>query len=136
MEHLLRKGIISCELYFKILVGGTIFLKSRFFLKSQFLKSWFYCNNVIPGSIALNETRTTKLHIVIFADEHFQSVNHLQIDTIKCFSRKKRLQGISTTVFSTQKFRPRTFQSQNIWLWTFQLWAFHPWAFRPWAFQP
>ena len=31
------------------------------------------------------------IHIVIFADEYYQSQNHLQIDTMKCYSKKKRL---------------------------------------------
>ena len=86
-------------------VVGTIFLKLRFFLKSQF-RDFTVIMLYIPGSIALNETRTSKLHIVFFTDEYFQSVNHLQIDTIKCFSKKKRLQGISTMVFSTPNFDP------------------------------
>ena len=31
------------------------------------------------------------IHIVIFADEYYRSQNHLQIDTMKCYSSKKRL---------------------------------------------
>ena len=35
--------------------------------------------------------RNSTIHIVIFADEYYQSQNHLQIDTMKCYSKKKRL---------------------------------------------
>ena len=35
--------------------------------------------------------RNSTVHIVIFADKYYQSQNHLQIDTMKCYSKKKRL---------------------------------------------
>ena len=108
-----QRAIQILEMFSDLIKIFQLCKNQRPFLFQRNFSCHMVHNNVIPGSIALNETRTTKLHIVIFADEYFQSVNHLQIDTIKCFSKKKRLQGISTMVFSTPNFRPQTFQSQN-----------------------
>ena len=45
--------------------------------------------------------KNSTIHIVIFADEYFQSQNHLQIDTIRCYTDNKSFQlhifGLDTT---------------------------------------
>ena len=113
-----QRAIQILEMFSDLIKIFQLCKNQRPFLFQRNFSCHMVHNNVIPGSIALNETRTTKLHIVIFADEYFQSVNHLQIDTIKCFSKKKRLQDISTILFSTPKLWTPDFPIPEFW--TFQ----------------
>ena len=109
-------------------LSGLWFGLQIFFLDIWWLKSPVVCKNPISNHIFIPNSKRVKfptsvhsedmktnstIHIVIFADEYYRSQNHLQIDTMKCYCNKKRLQlhifGLNNTAecYHSIKFHRR-----------------------------
>ena len=93
---------LAFDLAFKYLWPFWFFLdiwwlKSPVIWKNPISKHIFIPNSKrvkFPTSVHSEDMKTNSstIHIVIFADEYYRSQNHLQIDTMKCYCNKKRLQ--------------------------------------------
>ena len=69
----------TSDLFLHILNNNHFFYSPKYSSVSYVMK---------PKSQAKIQTRWTK-HIVIFADESFQSKNHLSLDSVRCYSKNK-----------------------------------------------